>query len=48
MGIEGEDWEEMYDSYNAMSKALGVQKPQEAQKAKVGHESSQGQKGRVL
>ena len=34
-GIEGEDWEEMYDSHKAMSKALGVQKPQEAQKAKA-------------
>ena len=34
-GIEGEDWEEMYDSYKAMSKALGVKKPQEAQKAKA-------------
>ena len=34
-GIEGEDWEEMYDSYKAMSKASGVNKPQEAQKAKA-------------
>ena len=25
-GIEGEDWEEMYDSYKAMGKALGVKK----------------------
>ena len=47
--IEGKYWEEMYDSYKVMSKAL-VQKPQEAQKAKnlVGHESSQGQEGTVL
>ena len=34
-GIEGEDWDEMYDSCKAMSKALGVKKPQEAQKAKA-------------
>ena len=34
-GIEGEDWEEMYDSYKAMSKALGVNKPHEAQKARA-------------
>ena len=34
-GIEGEDWEEMYDSYKAMSEAVGVEKPQEAQKAKA-------------
>ena len=25
-GIEGGDWEEMYDSYKAMSKAFGVKK----------------------
>ena len=34
-GIEGEDWEDMYDSYKVMSKAVGVKKPQEAQKAKA-------------
>ena len=34
-GIEGEDWEEMYDSHKAMSGAVGVKKPQEAQKAKA-------------
>ena len=34
-GIEGKDREEMYDSYKAMSKALGVNKPQEAQKARA-------------
>ena len=34
-GIEGEDWEDMYDSYMAMSRAVGVKKPQEAQKAKA-------------
>ena len=34
-GIEGEDWEEMYDSYKSMSKALGIEKPQETQKAKA-------------
>ena len=34
-GIEGKDCEEMYDSYKVMSKAVGVKKPQEAQKAKT-------------
>ena len=34
-GIEGEDWEEMHDSYKVMSRAVGVRKPQEAQKAKA-------------
>ena len=34
-GIEGEDWEEMYDSYKVMSRAVDVKKPQEAQKAKA-------------
>ena len=34
-GIEGEDWEEIYDSYKAMSKALGVKEQQEAQKARA-------------
>ena len=34
-GIEGEDWEEMYESYKEMSGAVGVRKPQEAQKAKT-------------
>ena len=34
-GIEGKDWEEMFDSCKVMSKALGVKKPQEAQKAKA-------------
>ena len=34
-GIEGEDWEEMYESYKVMSRAVGVKKPQEAQKAKA-------------
>ena len=34
-GIEGEDWEEMYESYKEMSRAVGVKKPQEAQKAKA-------------
>ena len=33
--IEGKYWEEMYDSYKVMSKALGVKKPQESQKAKA-------------
>ena len=35
-GMEGEDWEDMYDSYKVMSKAVGVKKkPQEAQEAKA-------------
>ena len=34
-GIEGEDSEEVYDSYKIMSIAVGVKKPQEAQKAKA-------------
>ena len=34
-GIEREDWEEINDSYKVMSRAVGVKKPQEAQKAKA-------------
>ena len=34
-GIEGEDWEEMYDSCKILSEAVGVKKPQDAQKAKA-------------
>ena len=34
-GIEGEDWEDTYFSYKEMSRAVGVKKPQEAQKAKA-------------
>ena len=34
-GIEGEDWEEMYDSCKVMSGAVGVRKPQEAHKAQA-------------
>ena len=34
-GIEGEDWEEMYESYKEMSRAVGVREPQDAQKAKA-------------
>ena len=33
-GIEGEDWGEFFDSYKEMSGAVGVKKPQEAQKSK--------------
>ena len=33
-GIEGEDWEELYDSYKEMSTAVGVEKPQGARKQK--------------
>ena len=32
-GIEGEDWEELYD-YEEMSRTVGVRKPQEAQKSR--------------
>ena len=31
----GEDWGEFYDAYKEMSRAVGVKKPQEAQKAKA-------------
>ena len=34
-GIEGKDWEDMYDSYKVISRAVGARKPQEAQKAKA-------------
>ena len=34
-GIEGEDWEELYDDHKEMSRTVGVRKPQEAQKAKA-------------
>ena len=34
-GIEGKDLEEMYGSYKVISGAVGVKKPQEAQKAKA-------------
>ena len=34
-GIEGENRDDMYDTYKAMSKVLGLKKPQEAQKAKA-------------
>ena len=34
-GIEGEDWEYMYDSHKEIKRAVGVRKPQEAQKAKA-------------
>ena len=49
-GIEGKDWEEMYDSYKARSKVLGARKNAGGSEGRspVGHESSQGQKGRVL
>ena len=34
-GIEGEGWGELYDAYKETSRAVGVKKPQEAQKAKA-------------
>ena len=30
-GIEGEDWEELYDCCKEMTRAVGVKKPQDAQ-----------------
>ena len=46
-GIEGEDWEDMYEPYTEISRAVGAKIPQEAQKSKsfMGHESSQRQGG---
>ena len=32
-GIEGEDWEELYDAYEEMSSAVGVTKPNESPKS---------------
>ena len=32
-GIEGGDWEDMYESYKEKSRAVGAKKPQGAQKA---------------
>ena len=34
-GIEGEDWRELFDAYNEMSRPVGVKRPQEAQEAKA-------------
>ena len=34
-GIKGEDWEELYNSNKVMRRAVGVKKPQEAQKAEA-------------
>ena len=34
-GVEGKDWEPMYDCYQIMSKAAGVKKPQKDQKARA-------------
>ena len=37
-GIEGEDWEDMYDSYKEMSRAVGVRKPRRSRRQKFcGH-----------
>ena len=49
-GIEGKDGEEMYDSCKILSEAVGVKKNAAGSEGKspVNHESSQGQKGRVL
>ena len=34
-GIEGEDWEELYDCFKEMSKAAGFKKPHETPKTKA-------------
>ena len=34
-GSEGEDWEELYEHYKETSKAAGVKRPNEDQKAKA-------------
>ena len=34
-GIEGEDWGQVFDSHNAMSRAVGIKKPKETQNAKA-------------
>ena len=34
-GIEGSEWEDLYEHYKEMSKAAGVRKPNESQKAKA-------------
>ena len=33
--IDGEDWEDMYESYKEVSRTVGVKRPHEAQKAKA-------------
>ena len=49
-GIEGEDWREMHEVYKEVSRAVGVKKPQEAQKAKspLENEGSHGGGRRIL
>ena len=49
-GIEGEDWEEMYESYKEMSRAVQGKEATGSPEGKsfVGHESSQRQEGRFL
>ena len=34
-GIEGKDWEELYEHYKEMSRAAGVRKPSESQTARA-------------
>ena len=34
-GIEGSDWMELYDCYTEMSRAAGVKRPNESQKARA-------------
>ena len=41
-GIEAKDWEELYDCYKEMSRAAGVKKPNEIQKAKFIWNQGQG------
>ena len=48
-GVDGEDWGEMYETCKEMSRAVGVKKPQEAQKAKALWENEGGQGcGRII
>ena len=49
-GIEGEDWEELCDARKEMSRAVGGEKPQEAQKSQspLENESSQGCGRKIL
>ena len=35
IGIEGRDWEELYEHYKKMSRAAEIRKPNESQKARA-------------
>ena len=46
MGIEGDEWRELYCHYREMSRAIGAKTPSELKaKSPLGNESSQGQEG---